>query len=131
MITLLVSGLTLGFFGSFHCVGMCGPIALALPVGRSKGIRKLTLILLYNLGRMSTYGIFGAFAGALGTGLAIAGYQQSLSIFAGSILLVIVLAGFTGLSSKFTRTTTPGIFYRIRNKLSSLLIKEKNGSLFS
>ena len=28
-------GFLIGFLGSFHCVGMCGPIALALPIGNS------------------------------------------------------------------------------------------------
>ena len=29
---VIIAAISLGLLGSFHCIGMCGPIALALPV---------------------------------------------------------------------------------------------------
>jgi sulfite exporter TauE/SafE len=131
MITLLFTGVTLGFLGSFHCVGMCGPIALALPLGRTKGFKKLALILIYNLGRMTTYGMFGAAAGALGSGLVFAGFQQVLSLLAGGIILISVVSVYSGLPGRFFNNSSNRTFLVLRNKLSSLLLREKKGSLFT
>lgn len=52
---MLWAGFLFGIVGSFHCVGMCGPIAMALPVGRGAGWSFVTGRLLYNLGRIFTY----------------------------------------------------------------------------
>jgi sulfite exporter TauE/SafE len=80
---MLWAGFLFGLLGSFHCVGMCGALALALP-GRASGR------LLYQLGRVSTYATLGAGAGLLGQGLRLAGAQQSLSIVSGVLILLLV-----------------------------------------
>ncbi|WP_400191589.1 sulfite exporter TauE/SafE family protein [Hymenobacter sp. B81] len=87
---MLWAGLVFGFLGSFHCVGMCGAIALALPgAGQPRG-RYLLGRLLYNLGRVSTYAGLGALAGLLGQSLRLAGWQQGLSIASGLLILLLV-----------------------------------------
>jgi sulfite exporter TauE/SafE len=57
---------TVGLFGSLHCVGMCGPIAAALPYPSQKKIHLLGSVLLYNSGRILTYGFLGILFGILG-----------------------------------------------------------------
>lgn len=79
------SGLLMGFFGSFHCVGMCGPIVLALP---KRGVRYQ---LLYNSGRTITYMLLGFGVGLVGQGAAFAGLQQYLSVGVGLAMLLVVL----------------------------------------
>ncbi|RYU81530.1 sulfite exporter TauE/SafE family protein [Hymenobacter persicinus] len=92
---MLWAGFVFGLLGSFHCVGMCGAIALALP-GRaeagsgSASARYLSGRLLYNLGRITTYAALGATAGLLGHGLRLAGLQQSLSIASGLLILLLL-----------------------------------------
>ena len=77
--------------GSFHCAGMCGPIAIALPLhGNSVG-GKIFGGSLYNLGRTLTYGIMGALFGMLGQGLALMGFQQKISVIMGSLMIISVL----------------------------------------
>lgn len=91
------SALTLGLVGSLHCVGMCGPIALALP--RSTEQRRAafwTGRLLYNLGRTVTYTVLGIIAGALGRSLHVAGLQQGLSIACGILILIYLLTRVLG-----------------------------------
>ena len=88
---LILTALTLGFLGSFHCVGMCGPIALALPLDRSSPLSKYSGTLIYNIGRMFTYALLGGFFGLLGESFVIAGYQQTVSITLGIVILIIVL----------------------------------------
>lgn len=82
----------LGFVGSLHCAGMCGPLALALPVvGRTRASFILSR-LTYNLGRVVTYGALGLVFGLLGATLALAGLQRWLSLLAGAALLIGLLA---------------------------------------
>lgn len=87
----LLPALLLGFLGSFHCAGMCGPIALTLPVRHLQGIRKLGGILLYNAGRITSYMLLGMLSGWIGKSFFIGGLQQWLSILLGVLLLVILL----------------------------------------
>ncbi len=62
----LFSLFLLGLFGSAHCLGMCGPLVLAIPTGSSR----LLPHLLYNLGRITTYTLIGIFLGAVGNTVA-------------------------------------------------------------
>ena len=88
---LLFSALVLGIMGSFHCAGMCGPIAIALPLhGNSVG-GKIFGGSLYNLGRTITYGIMGALFGLLGQGMALIGFQQKVSVIMGSLMIISAL----------------------------------------
>lgn len=88
---MLLSGLILGFLGSLHCVGMCGPIAFMLPVDRSNSFKKVGQISLYHLGRLLAYSIIGLVFGLVGKSLYIFGIQQQLSIAIGIIMIVVVL----------------------------------------
>jgi len=88
---MLASALVLGAAGSAHCIGMCGPIALAVPSpGRGVGAR-LRSTLLLNSGRLFTYALLGAAIGTFGHGLRLVGLQQVVSIGAGVVLLLSVL----------------------------------------
>ena len=88
---MLVSAFVLGLLGSFHCVGMCGPIAFMLPVDRSNKLKKISQITLYHIGRLLAYGIIGLIFGIVGKGLYIFGMQQQLSIIIGILMIVVVL----------------------------------------
>ncbi len=88
---ILVSALTLGLVGSFHCIGMCGPIAIALPLKNNSWTTRLISSLLYNIGRTITYAVMGLFFGMLGQGLELAGFQQMVSIIMGSIMIITVI----------------------------------------
>lgn len=89
---LLISGLVLGLMGSFHCVGMCGPIALSLPLSGNSILKKSIGALLYNIGRTITYGVMGAFFGFIGQGFQMAGFQRWISIAMGSLMIIAVFA---------------------------------------
>lgn len=96
----------LGLLGSFHCVGMCGPIALALPIHTTNNpIHKFVKILLYHLGRILAYATIGFLFGSLGKGLHLSGFQQRLSILIGIILIVSIL--FPAKSLNKFRTISP------------------------
>ena len=84
----IISGLVLGFVTSFHCVGMCGPIAIALPLQGASKAQKLLGGILYNLGRTTTYVLFGLVLGLLGQGLGALGFQRWVSIIAGVLMII-------------------------------------------
>lgn len=88
---MLWSALIFGLLGSFHCVGMCGPIAFMLPVDRSNSIKKVIQIFTYHLGRLLAYSLIGLFFGLVGKSLYIFGLQQQLSILIGVLMIVVVL----------------------------------------
>lgn len=77
----------LGLVGSAHCAGMCGPLALVLPV---TGRTRLTFFagrVAYNLGRVFTYALLGLGFGLLGRTFALAGWQRWVSLTAGGVIL--------------------------------------------
>lgn len=88
---LFLTAIVLGVLSSFHCLGMCGPIALATPVINKNEFTQFYSRLIYNLGRTFSYLIIGLIAGLAGKGLYMAGIQQSLSIFAGLMLLIWII----------------------------------------
>ncbi len=111
----------IGFIGSFHCVGMCGAIALSLPY---QGITRFATVLnglVYNLGRVSSYSLIGAILGALGQGVLLAGMQQFLSIAVGVLLL---LAAFSIINFEKELVALPFLsrwYLNIRTQLSRLI----------
>jgi len=82
------TALLLGLGGSLHCVGMCGPLALALSGGSNRRAAFLLGRVLYNGGRVLTYVLLGGLFGLLGGWLQMAGWQQTLSVAVGAIILV-------------------------------------------
>jgi sulfite exporter TauE/SafE len=90
MMIEIYTGLTIGLVGSLHCVGMCGPIAVALPLGKRSFADRAFGGLLYNLGRTITYGAMGAVFGFLGKGIELAGFQQWASILLGVVMIMSV-----------------------------------------
>ncbi len=89
--TILISALILGLMGSFHCAGMCGPIAIALPLHGNTVPQKIFGGALYNIGRTITYGIMGAIFGLLGQGISMIGFQQKVSVIMGAFMIISVL----------------------------------------
>ena len=82
----------LGLMGSFHCIAMCGPLMLAMP-GMGKGDRRRIWLanLLYQLGRIATYGFLGLLFASVGRGVVIAGWQKGFTILVAASLLLMAL----------------------------------------
>lgn len=86
----------MGLLGSLHCVAMCGPLVLALPDQGKSEWRKVYNRLVYQIGRILTYGFIGFVIGFLGIGMAMQGWQQSLSIGTGLLLITAAIFQFLG-----------------------------------
>lgn len=129
MLLYLLSALVMGGAGSLHCIGMCGPLALSLPVSKHNAMARFAGSLLYNLGRVVTYGSIGAVLGMLGSSFKLMGMQQALSIVLGILILLYLALPKFFLSGK----ADVGIqkwFAWIRQKLSALFKQQNYSSLF-
>ena len=127
MLVIAFIGLSIGFLGSFHCIGMCGPIALSLPIVHETKAKRILLIMLYNLGRATTYAVLGAMVGAVSNRFFLTGYQQVLSIALGSTILLILIVGrFINLEA----TVFKGFHLRVQNLLASYLHGQKSTAHF-
>lgn len=93
-VALLISSLLLGLASSLHCVGMCGPLIMSVPVQHLPEGKKTTGILLYQSGRIGMYIVLGVIAGLLGWRIDAAGFQQLFSIVLGTILLLMLSGSF-------------------------------------
>lgn len=65
-VLLLPAAFAAGFFGSTHCLGMCGAIVVLLEGQGAAAFDGLPRRLLYNAGRLSFYVLLGVVAGASG-----------------------------------------------------------------
>lgn len=89
---MYLTAILMGLAGGLHCVGMCGPLVLAAtaksPFVGSK--------LIYNLGRVLTYGLLGTIAGAMGGVIQITPYQNLLAYLLGGVFLLIGFGAISG-----------------------------------
>ncbi len=87
---LLAAAFAAGFFGSGHCIGMCGALVALLEQPAGRWPQRLS----YNFGRLCFYALLGGLAGALGLVLTrIPGLDTGLMLLRlVAALLVIALA---------------------------------------
>lgn len=104
------TALVIGFAGSFHCLGMCSPLAMAVTGMRPSALLNRSL---YNAGRIATYALMGALVSGAGNVLPLHKFQSLVSIGLGIALLVI---GFGGIRN----IHVPGLT-RFMQRISALL----------
>jgi len=112
----LGAALSLGLITGLHCIGMCGPLALALPPAGNRRLTYITGRILYNLGRAATYAAMGAAIGLIGQAFSIGGFQRGLSITAGIFLLAGLFLIYTGNMPQVAASTG---FYRVFSVLQN------------
>lgn len=100
----------IGLGSAFHCLGMCGPIAMAIPVNRSSDFSITSGALQYNFGRIAAYSLLGVILGSIGLSIAGLQWMQWLSITAGMIMILIAWHRFFNLGRS-----------KLAGKLSSLI----------
>ena len=114
---MLYSAFIFGLISSFHCVGMCGPIAMMLPVDRNNEAKKVTQIITYHIGKLTAYGILGLIFGLLGRSFYLAGMQQQLSIIVGILMILVAVIP----EKVFAKHNFSKPVYRVITKVKSSL----------
>lgn len=120
----------MGLMGSLHCLGMCGPIAFALPVRTNVLYVKILKYGLYNIGRVATYTILGALIGIVGKGFAFAGMQQTLSIAAGVVIIFSAVLTYVSVHTFEMSSITNSIRSRLKSSFQFYFQKKGYTALF-
>ena len=128
---MLWSAIILGLLSSFHCLGMCGPIAFVLPVDRKNKTKTSFQTLLYHVGRLLAYGSIGAVFGLVGKGLYLSGFQQRLSIVLGLLMIFIVVIPARIFATYNFSKPIYAVIGNLKSKLGIYLNKTSNKALFS
>lgn len=117
-----------GLFGSIHCIGMCGPLAFAIPfTGRQKWLLVWDK-LIYQFGRILAYSSLGMLTGLIGRQLWLFDMQQGVSVISGS--LILLAAGSRLFKHSFTRHSYFNILPGLVNKLIVYAVKQRAGHFF-
>ena len=113
-----ITALMLGLAGCLHCLGMCSPLAMTVT-----NLRQPFLLnrILYNGGRIVTYGLLGTFVSTFGSLLRLSGYQYILTFALGCVLLVLGLAGVSHFRIPFLSRILQRITSRIKELFSEFL----------
>ncbi len=119
-----VTAIIIGFAGSLHCLGMCSPLVMAVTSLRSPAFINR---LLYNGGRIFSYGILGAIVSTFGSLFQFSGFQNILSIGLGSLLIIFGLAGISYIRIPFVT----GTLQRITNGLKKMFSRYLERKTFS
>lgn len=127
---MLWSAVILGLLSSLHCVGMCGPIALMIPLDHHDPARKTLQILTYQTGRITTYASLGLLFGLFGRGLYLAGIQQNISIAMGVIIIAIAIIPERYWAKAMGRNLWSGAVMKVRQGLGRQLHQKNFKSLF-
>ena len=127
---MFVSAIILGLLGSFHCIGMCGPIAFMLPVDRTNKLKQLFQVASYHLGRLFTYSLIGLLFGFLGKGFYFFGFQQQLSIIVGISMILVILLPKTFQKYNFSKSINR-LVMKVKSSLGKELKKKRNDTFFT
>ncbi len=120
----LSAGLGIGLAGSLHCVAMCGPLAMAVPVRGNRWIN----ILLYNSARISMYALLGLLFGSLGARIGFLEGGQRLSIILGVVVLLVFVLPYL-LPALFPTDRINGAIVKGYGRIVGPIMRNNQGAL--
>lgn len=119
---MLYLAFTMGLFGSAHCLGMCGPLALGINQYSDRNvIHQIWHATRYNTGRMITYTVMGILFGIIGTALTVSGFQKIFSIVSGIFLITLFFLSLDIEKFLFRFGRYKNGYRRIQNHISNAL----------
>jgi uncharacterized protein len=128
---MIYSAIILGLISSLHCIGMCGPIAMMLPVDQNNPAKKGIQIITYHLGRVTAYSFLGLLFGILGRGLFLAGFQQNFSIVIGILMVIVVVVPEKVFAQYNFSKPVFRLIAKVKSSLGKQFKKKSYGSLFT
>ncbi|MFN3840579.1 MAG: sulfite exporter TauE/SafE family protein [Cyclobacteriaceae bacterium] len=120
---MLTAAFLLGFTGSLHCIGMCGPLAVQVQAANKNFL--LFNRILYNVGRVLTYSLLGLLAGTFGHIMEVSGWQGWFSILLG----VLIFSGLVfNWVEKWIIPGTLSVISALKQGISKFLQSKSAGS---
>lgn len=92
--TASINGLILGLGASLHCLGMCGPLVMVVPIKNNSLKGKVWGITQYHIGKTLTYALLGLLIGIVGISLQTLKWMQILSVITGILIIVFAWKKF-------------------------------------
>ena len=117
----------IGLFGSIHCIGMCGPLAFAIPINHPNLMMIIWDKLIYNLGRVLSYATLGLITGLIGRQIWLSGLQQGVSVFSG--VPIILAASSRFLKVSITNQKWAAVLLNPFNRLITYALRQHAGHL--
>ena len=130
-LALIISAIGLGFASGFHCIGMCGPIALSMGLTKKQATNYYLQNLTYQFGRIFTYSLLGTLLGIVGQGFQMAGFQQYLTIVVGILLILMAIFSFGGNDFASKIPFLSKLLLQVKMNLGKLLQKADYRSRFT
>jgi sulfite exporter TauE/SafE len=128
-IEIIGTAFIMGLAGSLHCIGMCGPLALSLPVSHSDNLSRIAGGTTYNIGRIFSYAVLGLIFGSIGKLVVASHWQSRLSLILGGVILLYLF-----IPKKYFHFSRPTVFNRpfifLRRQLGKLFHSRNFSSLF-
>lgn len=124
----VISGFIMGALSSFHCIGMCGPLTFILPLNNANKFDKIKGVLLYNIGRVSTYTLLGLALGNLGKRILITTSEQKISVVLGCAIVLFAL--YTLLRKHFAVVRIATVEQHLQKAMITLSQKRGLSSLY-
>jgi len=116
--SIVWAGFLLGLAGSAHCIGMCGPLVLALPTGDKDRVSLILSRTVYHISRSFSYAMMGFILGFIGFGFNLVGIQEYVSILAGTVMLAFVL-----IPTRYRSGLLHASFIKMPSSLKSMMQK--------
>ena len=123
-------GFLMGLLGSVHCIGMCGPLVMALPISHKNHFQKTIALLLYHSGKITSYALLGVLFGLFGSQFPIFGLQKNISIVTGIIMLLYVVYVFVLKPKHLQLGLLNGLYNYIVKSLGKLFKSKHIGAFF-
>jgi hypothetical protein len=118
----------IGLFGSIHCIGMCGPLAFAIPTGDKLRWLFVWDKLVYQVGRIISYSLLGLLIGLIGKQLWLLGLQRGVTIASGILILIAASSRLFKLS--FINSQKGNRFFSAINRMVVYAVNHRWGHIF-
>lgn len=126
-IIFVIEAFVYGLSGAIHCLGMCGPLALWIPIDKTSKFRQLSGIVIYSFGRTLSYTFIGLILGMVGVAFKVVGFQDILSIVSG-IILILMSFTFTRNALSLKVPFINKLYVVIKHSFDYVLLKIKNNN---
>lgn len=120
------TALIMGLAGSLHCAGMCSPLAMAVTAQKPFFFNKI----IYNTGRIFTYGILGTIAAGFGSLFMITPYQGIVSFIIGAVFLLMGIGAISGVRIPFLTNALTRLTSHLKTYFNFWLKKKSNIAVF-
>lgn len=127
---ILWTAFLMGLVANFHCIAMCGPISIAIPIYDKSKFGRFKSILIYNSGRITSYALLGIIFGLIGKSIALVGFQQQISIILGFAIILIALFPKFINKTQLNNSVYTFIFNKLKKQFTLQFQKKTTLSLF-